>query len=392
MRILFLTHRVPFPPDKGDRIRSYNIIKWLARHHSISLMSVSHEPAHPKSYEVLREYCDSVEVVKINSKLSSLRSGLCLLTKNPLTLSAFYSQRFQKAVRRTLEKTKFDLIYIYSSSMAQYVLDATPIPKLMDFIDVDSQKWFDYAKQARGPMRAIYYREGISLRAYERLVAAQCTHNLVTSKTELKLFKTVIPNAPVMAVPNGVEMPKEPLRSYRPNKLVFVGAMDYFPNVDAMLYFTGEIFPLIRKEIADVQLYIVGRNPPSRIRDLGKLKNVTVTGRVQEIGPFLNDAAASIVPLRIARGMQNKILEAMAHGVPVIATTIALEGIEARPGTELLLGDNARAFADMTIAVLRDKALRQSISSSAYSLVQNKYDWEQNIRGVIHLISRLCTH
>lgn len=391
MRILFLSHRVPFPPDKGDRIRSYNILRGLSQSHSIVLMSVSHEPVDPESYQRLKAYCESVEVVRMTSSFSALRTGLALLTRRPLTLAAFFSRQFDRTMRRRLREGKFDLIYIYSSAMAQYVPLQIPIPKLMDFIDLDSQKWFDYAKQARGPMRAIYYREGVSLRAYERSVAAQCTHNVVTSKNELKLFKTVIPDAPVMAVPNGVDVRKEPLRSYRRNKLIFVGAMDYFPNVDAMVYFTREILPLIRKEVPGVELYIVGRNPTARIRSLGKRGDIIVTGHVRDISPFLEDAAASVVPLRVARGIQNKILESMAHGVPVIASTIAAGGIEARHGTEVLLTDQARAFADATIAVLRDPTLRRRLSENARLFVEQKHNWDANLRCLTEWIDRLCT-
>jgi glycosyltransferase involved in cell wall biosynthesis len=166
--------------------------------------------------------------------------------------------------------------------------------------------------------------------------------------------------------------------------------MDYFPNVDAMVYFIREIFPLIRKEVSDVELYIVGRNPTSRIRRLSKLGNIIVTGQVPDISPFLGDAAASVVPLRVARGIQNKILESMAHGVPVIASPVAAGGIEARHGSEVLLADHARAFADMTIAVLRDSSLRRRLSENARLFIEQKHNWEGNLSYLTELIDRLC--
>lgn len=390
MKILFLTHRVPFPPDRGDRIRSYNIIKFLAQHHAISLMAVSHEPVRRKSYEVLQQYCDSVEIVKINSKVNTLRSGLHLFTKDPLTLPAFYSRRFRNAVQVKLQKKEFDLIYIYSSSMAQYVLDAGPILKLMDFIDVDSQKWFDYAARARQPMKAVYYREGIRLRSFEKKVAALCDQNLFTSESELKIFREFAPDARAMTLPNGVDLTREPTRAYRPNKLVFVGSMDYFPNVDAMLYFTGEILPLIRKEVPDVELFIVGRNPSSQVKALERLKNVTVTGDVDEVGSYLQDAAASVIPLRIARGIQNKILEAMAHGVPVITTDAALNGIMAKPGRDLLTADDTHDFAQKVVAVLKDRCMRNHLATDALRLVQQDYRWETRLQKLEESIASIC--
>jgi glycosyltransferase involved in cell wall biosynthesis len=480
MKILFLTHRVPYPPDKGDRIRSYNIIKFLARNHSISLMSVSREPVQPKSYEVLKEYCESVDIIKIDSKLSTLRIGLYLFTKSPLTLPAFYSRPFHDAVQTKLQKTRFDLIYIYSSSMAQYVLDgesgfgfltaeaqkrlhhegheesecfhrggaegaerkvfdkksselrelgvsavnlnpefltaearrtqrrkilrtlrnqclcgetesedltAGPIPKIMDFIDVDSQKWFDYAAKARWPMKAIYHREGIRLRAFEKTVAARCELSLFTSESELKVFKQFAPGGRAMALPNGVDVPHDLTSSYKPNKLVFVGSMDYRPNVDAMLYFTREMLPLIQKQIPSVEFFIVGRNPSSKVKELGRLEGVTVTGDVDEVETYLHDAAASVIPLRIARGIQNKILEAMAHGVPVITTSYALDGITAEPGRDVLVADDPDDFAQKTLSVLKDSRLRNQLAVNGRALVEQEYHWENRLQKLEEAIA-----
>jgi sugar transferase (PEP-CTERM/EpsH1 system associated) len=390
MKILFLTHRVPFPLDKGDRIRSYNIIKFLARRHSISLMSVAHEPVAPQSYEALRKYCLTVEIFQINSLLSKLKICCHLFSNKPLTLPVFYSRALHRSVENKLQEQQFDLIYIYSSSMAQYVLRAPHIPKLMDFIDVDSEKWFDYAARTAQPLRAVYHREGDRLRAFEKEVATACDWNIFASERELDLFKWIAPNASSLALPNGTDLKHGPTTSYRANKLVFVGAMDYFPNIDAMVYFAREILPLIQREIPEVELLIVGRNPSRRVQALGRLRNVTVTGSVAKVDPYLCDAAVSVIPLRIARGIQNKILEAMAHGVPVITTTAALEGIEATPGADLLVADNPHAFAKMTTALLKDKTLRQTLANNARLLVQRKYNWERNLGKLNDIIEDLC--
>jgi sugar transferase (PEP-CTERM/EpsH1 system associated) len=393
MKILFLSHRVPFPLDKGDRIRSYNIIKFLAGFHSISLMSLTHESTPPESYEILRKYCATVEIFKINSQLSKLKSCFHLFTRKPLTLPNFYSRQFHRSVKNKLREKRFDLIYIYSSSMAQYVLEAKSTPKLMDFIDVDSEKWFDYATSATQPLKAIYYREGIRLRSFEKNVASLCDRTIFASAKEANLFSRIAPDVCSIALPNGVDLePEDHLSRARGNKLVFIGVMDYLPNVDAMLYFTREVFPLIQKEIADAELFIVGRNPCPKISALRRLRNVTVTGSVEGIEPYLRDAAASVIPLRIARGIQNKILEAMAHGVPVITTSAALEGMEAEPGADVLVGDDPRAFAEMTIAVLKDKALRQKLIGNALALVRKKYSWEQNLAKLNGIIDQVCTH
>jgi sugar transferase (PEP-CTERM/EpsH1 system associated) len=354
------------------------------------LLSLAHEPIHPKTYDVLAEYCVSVEIIRINSNLSTLRTILYFFTKKPLSLAAFYSAEFHAAVRRKLQRESFDLIYIYSSTMAQYALDAKDIPKLMDFIDLDSQKWFDYAAKTKHPMKAVYNREGITLRAFEVKVAAQCDQNLFTSPAELNIFRQIAPVAPSMTLPNGADLKVTPNPSYDRRKLVFVGAMDYFPNVDAMLYFSGEILPLIKMKIPDVQVFIVGRNPCSQIRALVKLKNVTVTGSVNEVVPYLKDAAASVIPLRIARGIQNKILEAMGHGVPVVTTTTALGGIEAEPGVHLLAADDPLTFAENTVAVLTNVKLRQMLITNSIELVKRKYTWDQTAKVLDRVVRNIA--
>jgi sugar transferase (PEP-CTERM/EpsH1 system associated) len=330
-------------------------------------------------------------MIRINSALSTLRTIFYLFTKKPLSLAAFYSAEFQAAVRRKLQSQSFDLIYIYSSTMAQYVLNVNDIPKLMDFIDLDSQKWFDYAARTRHPMKAVYNREGITLRAFEAKVAARCDQNLFISAAELNIFRQIAPAVPSMILPNGADLKVMPDPSYDLRKLVFVGAMDYFPNVDAMLYFTSEILPLIKTKVPDVQMFIVGRNPSSQIRALVKLKNVTVTGSVNEVVPYLKDAAASVIPLRIARGMQNKILEAMGHGVPVVTTTTALGGIEAEPGVHLLAADDPLTFAENTVAVLTNAKLRQLLAANSIELVKRKYTWDQTSKVLDRVVTNLAT-
>ncbi len=379
MRILFLTHRVPFPPDKGDRIRSYNILKCLARNHSISLVSASHETVVPASVEALRPYCASVDVVKIDPTLSKVRSGLHLLTRQPLTLPAFYSRRLERKINQKLHVEKYDRVYIYSSAMSQYVLNA-PVPKLMDFIDMDSQKWLDYAERAGVPMRWVYRREGKTLRAFEKMVAGVCNLNIVSSERELDLLQEIAPGAPAMAVPNGVDCSCKERNPAALNHLVFVGSMDYLPNVDAMIYFVEEILPLVQKEVPDVQLTIVGRKPPKRIKSYERLGNVTVTGYVKDVEPYLQTAAAAVIPLRIARGIQTKLLEAMAHGLPVIGTSAALAGITAVPGRDLLAGDSAESFAQNTIVVLKDPDLRRKLGEHALDLVRKDYNWQNRLQ------------
>jgi sugar transferase (PEP-CTERM/EpsH1 system associated) len=390
MRILFLTHRVPYPPDKGDRIRSYNIIKFLSKFHSVALMSVSHEAIHPRNLEVLHRYCESVEFFKISPLVGKIKSCFHLFTQSPLTLPFFYSRAFHNSVARKLRGGQFDLVYVYSSSMAQYVFGAENIPKLMDFIDVDSEKWLNYAARATQPMKWIYGTEGARLRLFEKKVASFCDQVIFASSNEQEAFRRIVPENRSVTVTNGVTSNRPSSCSRRSNKVVFVGSMDYLPNIDAMAYFVREILPLIQSEIPGVELFIVGRNPSRRVEALGRVRNVVVTGAVGSVVPYLHGAAASVIPLRIARGIQNKVLEAMAQGVPVITTSAALEGIEARPGDEVLIGDDPRSFAAMTVAVLKDAGLRKRLSRNGFALVREKYDWERNLSMLNEMIANVC--
>jgi len=391
MNILFLTHRVPFPPNKGDRIRSFNIIKYLSKFHSISLMSIAHEPVDSDTYKVLSQYCESINIFPLNLKFAKLKACIHLLSKTPLTLPIFYSWEFRKALNNKLLKQKLDLIFVYSSSMAQYVIDSVDIPILMDFIDVDSQKWLDLSERASLLKKAIYRREGKRLRTFERRVAKCSAHNIVASKRELKLLENVAAGLPASAILNGVDLPSESNGHGRNNNLVFIGAMDYPPNIDAMIYFSSDIFPRIQSRVPDVTLSIVGHNPPRRIKHLGKVKGITVTGSVRDIEPFLSIATASVVPLRVARGIQNKILEAMAHGVPVITTSCGLDGIEAVPGKDVLTADYPYDFAEKTVEILKDRTLRQRLSEGSLELVKRKYAWRNNLKQLDYIISNIST-
>lgn len=382
MRILFLAHRVPYPPDKGDRIRSYNIIKLLAKTHAVFLIGATHDPVHPDSYSVLRRYCKAVDIFKIDPWLSRLRAAFGLFSNVPLTLPLFYSGKLAQAVKTRLAQNAIDLVYIYSSPMAQYALTNDKIPKLMDFIDVDSQKWFEYAEKSRQPLKSLYYREGMTLRSFERKVAVLCKEAIFAAEREARLFRDIAPTVSCRLIPNGVHLNADVSTPCHGNRLVFAGAMDYLPNVDAMLYFTHQIFPLVQESVPDVELFIVGGNPSNQIRELKRFKNIVVTGYVEAIEPYMRGASVSVAPLRIARGTQQKILEAMALGVPVIATSVALGGIEAQPGKDALVADNPRLFAQKIVSVLKDPILHSSLRENALALVRNKYSWEHSRRSL----------
>ncbi len=374
LKILFLTHRFPFPPDRGDRIRSHAIIRHLAERHQISLASIVERPPDDGALRDARSLCASVDIGTV-SRLRHLAAACCLATMTPLTLPLFRSAALRAKIDRRLATESFDLIFIYCSSMAPYVLGRTAVPTVIDFIDVDSQKWLDYARASAFPMKAIYRREAALLRRFERRVVQACAHAFVASEREAVILRSIVPGAPITAIPNGVGLiPRlRPRRDSR--KLVFTGVMDYRPNVDAVTYLVRDVWPAVRAAVPDAEFVIVGQKPSREVRRLAGVPGVTVTGWVSDVSAYLAEAAVFVAPLRLARGIQNKILEAMAAGIPVVTTQAGLAGLDALPGRDLLAADTADLFAQQTVSLLRDVGLRESLSRSAQVFVRRHHQW-----------------
>jgi sugar transferase (PEP-CTERM/EpsH1 system associated) len=271
----------------------------------------------------------------------------------------------------------------------------------MDFVDVDSDKWTQYSKYARFPMSWIYGLEGRRLADYERKVAEAFDHSILVTDSEVKIFKNRNPHIKnIIAISNGVDLDyfspavfqKQAARSQPPQTvsplpsaishqpiIVFTGAMDYFANIDGVVWFAKDILPLIKKEIPAIQFYIVGSNPTKEVLSLSSNNGVTVTGYVPDTREYLNRAVIVVVPLRIARGIQNKILEAMAMGIPVVATPQAFEGIEAKPGRDLILGEDVEKIAEGVIRLIKEVSLRKCLSGSGRAVIEKNYNWTKNL-------------
>ena len=394
LRVLFLAHRLPFAPDRGDRIRSYHIIRYLARRHRVWLVAPADQAVDEAQLRDLRTVCEGVDVATL-PRTRMVRAVGCALTTMPLTVPLFSSPALKTIAAERLRTLHFDLIYIYCSAMASYVPSGVGPPTVIDFIDADSQKWFDYAGQSRLPLKAVYWREGLALRRYERRLALACRHAFVTSERDGAILRRLSPGVSVTTIPNGVAI--APLQRAVPDqpRLVFTGVMDYWPNVDAMIYFVDEIYPLVRAQVPAADLVIVGQTPGPQIRRLARRRGITVTGWVPDVHPYLHSSAVFVAPLRIARGIQNKILEAMAAGVPVVSTAAGLGGIEAVPGRDVLVGDTADSFATHTVRLLRDRGLRDRLGQAGRRFVSNHHQWdvhlarlEQVLLEVVHEAGR----
>jgi sugar transferase (PEP-CTERM/EpsH1 system associated) len=391
MNILFLSQRVPFPPNKGDKLRSFNEIKHLSRKNRISLVCLTDNSQDLELSRGLQAYCQSVDVVLLPKLKSRVQSACGLFTTHPLTLSYFHSNDLQTIVDRKLQNETYDAIFVYCSSMAQYVEQVDDIPKIIDFVDVDSEKWRQYATYAPFPVKYLYLLESRRLRRYEALLAETFQHCTFVSKKETDDFRDLVCQCPkVTPIPNGVDgdMFQPSSAPYDRNALVFTGAMDYFANVEAVLFFIREILPRIQQSIPCVTLTIVGSNPTAEIQSLPRIhSNIVVTGCVDSVQPYVVNSAVFVAPMRIARGVQNKILEAMAMGVPVVTTSLGFEGITATPGRDIFVEDLPESFANRVIELMLDDRLRTLTSEHSRRVVESYYDWSQNLEKLEQLLA-----
>lgn len=383
MKILFLSQRFPYPPDKGDTLRSFNEIKYLSQRHQIHLACLADNPSDIRHSDELLRYCQSVDIVPRSPLTSRIRALVALLGSKPLTLAYFFSFRLRDIVKRKLAEEKFDLIFVYCSSMAQYVEGIRHIPRVIDFVDVDSEKWRQYAGIARFPLNLLYGLESARLRSYERQIAEQFQRCfLVSAKEAADFLQLVHSAAPVTAIPNGVDLERfRPSgEAYQAGTLVFTGAMDYFANADAVLFFVKEILPLVKLSVPGCILRVVGRNPPANIRALAaRHPEIIVTGPVESVVDYVIASAVFVAPMRIARGVQNKILEAMSMGTPVVTTPLGHEGVEALAGRDILVAEQPAEFARQVVRLLTDPELRQRVALNGRRAAEEHYDWAKQL-------------
>lgn len=382
MNILYICHRIPFPPNKGDKIRSFHQIRDLAKRHTVHLACFIDDPADLQHVAALRKYCASVEAVYRDKMTARGLALLALFTGGSLSVAAFYSRELKKRIDEKIRSERFDSIFVFCSSMAGYVAGVTDIPKIIDFVDVDSDKWRLYADFHPFPVSWIYRQEAGRLARYEEEIARRFDRSIFVSKREVDLFRQRVVDRPISAVPNGVDLdyfyPKgnEPLPTERP-VIIFTGAMDYFPNVDAVRYFCAEILPEVKKVLPEVLFYIVGRNPVSSIKALAG-HNVVVTGTVPDVRPYLVKATVAVAPFRIARGIQNKVLEALAMGLPVVGTSVAFQGIEEKGETGCLSAEDPETFVKALLLLLQDASLRSQCAGLARAFVERSYRWQDH--------------
>jgi polysaccharide biosynthesis protein PslH len=376
VNILFLSQRVPYPPNRGDKITSWRLVERMSRTHDVRCIAFAHGKADMEAAEELERRGISTTPIPYHDRWKKIASLPLLLTRKPLTLGVYGSRKLQAEVDALADWA--DLYYAYSSSMSAFVEKYDSKPRVMHLGELDSDKWRQYSERTRFPMSWLYRREWHTLFEFERRIALAVDENVLCTPLEEKIFREQIPGASSTVLRNGVD-----LEAFRPARekaeeghLVFTGVMNYYPNVDGCIWFANEILPRIRERIPGARFTIVGAHPTPEIEALSALDGVTITGFVDSVTDWLDRAAIAIAPLRIARGIQNKVLEAMASGLPVVGTTSATQGVGGQAGRDFLLADDVTAFADHVCSLLEDTERAAELGRAARTFVEENYDWE----------------
>jgi sugar transferase (PEP-CTERM/EpsH1 system associated) len=394
--LLFLAHRLPFPPNKGDKVRSFHFFRHLAGRYRVFLGTFVDDPADWEHLESVRTHCAGMHVEALTPWTKRARSAAGLLRGESMTLPCFRSARLHKWVTEVAARECITRAFAFSSPMAQYTLDLPQVRSFVDFVDMDSAKWDQYARRRSWPISALYNREATRLLRCERDIAARAEATIFVTRQEADLFCAAAPECAkrVIAITNGVDTeyysPAHDFASPFPpgeRPIVFTGTMDYWPNVDAVLWFAREVLPRIRERDGSARFYVVGMNPDAAVRALASDASAVVTGRVADVRPYLKHARVVVAPLRIARGIQNKVLEAMAMAKPVVATVPTAAALSARRGVELEVASEAAEFAERVLALMDpERALR--MGTLARSSVLSDCSWPVSYAKLDELLDR----
>ncbi|UGQ46214.1 TIGR03087 family PEP-CTERM/XrtA system glycosyltransferase [Massilia endophytica] len=394
--LLFLTHRLPYPPNKGDKIRSWQLLQFLSRRYRVHLATFVDEKDDWRYVPHVQAQCASAHISHLDPRMARVRSLLALARNEPLSLRYYRDGAMQEWVHRTVAQRGIARMVAFSSPMAQYLSTYTAAQRVVDFCDVDSDKWRQYAEKKPWPASALYRYEASRLLRWERKAALNCDAALFVSRAEVELFSRLAPEASgrCYTVCNGVDTAYfSPKRSYDnpypPGMLpiVFCGAMDYWPNVDAVSWFARQILPGALANHPNLGLWIVGARPTAQVKALAALPGVVVTGAVPDVRPYVSHAVLSVAPLRVARGIQNKVLEAMAMAKPVLLTPQALEGIDAESGLEVLLARSAEEFSGVLHAALDlPPASLAAIGRAARRRAETNYGWQARLSNLQELL------
>jgi sugar transferase (PEP-CTERM/EpsH1 system associated) len=393
--LLFLSHRIPYPPTKGEKIRAWHFFERLAQTHRMHLGCFIDDPDDFRHVPKLRDMCADLLCVPLDKRRQKLRALTRLRPGRPLTPDYFGDPQLQKWTNAKLNSGQMSRVFVFSSGMARYAMGTDQPGRVLDMVDIDSEKWTDLATRARWPASLVWAREGRTLLRFEREAAQKFERTLFVSQAECDRFAAIAPESAERTtfVENGVDLelfsPAHAFESpFPPRKrmLVFTGTMDYWPNADAMTWFATSVMPPLRTRCPDLLLAVVGANPTAEVAALAGAPDILVTGRVADVRPYLAHADVVVAPLRVARGIQNKVLEGMAMGRPVVASPQAFEGVRAEPGRDLLVADGAEALAQAIGDVLDGR--HPALGANGRQAMERGYAWRETLRRLDEIMAR----
>ncbi len=389
-RVLYLTHRVPFPPNKGDRIRNYHVLRELAKRGRVWLACLADGPVPDATRAALAGLCERVEIVPVSGKRRWLRAGGSALLGRSLTEGAFREPALDAVVEAWVPDADFRTAVVSASSLAPYLRrnGLETLPGVVDLVDVDSQKWFDFAASAKPPKRWLYKLEGKRVRKLERTLAKTAKAVTIVSRAECDVFDSFTRPGCGTVATNGVD-----LDYFRPlpetptvPACAFVGAMDYLPNIDGAVWFAHDIWPRIRAKHPTAEFRVIGRKPAPAVAKLAELPGVIVTGSVPDVRPFVASAAVAVCPIRIARGLQNKVLEAMAMAKPTVAAPAAIAALGVTVGTHLLSPTTPDEWVRDVCDLFDNPARGADLGRAAREYVEEHHHWDRCLKPLVDAV------
>ncbi len=379
-KILILLSRLPYPPYQGDKLKLFNLIKQLSKMgHDITLISFIASKEELRYIPTLKVYCSEVHTIYFPVWKSFLKCILNVFSSKPFQVAYYSSNNFKHRLKNTLISTHFDIVHIHLIRMAQYMNnDKGGIPRVLDLTDAGSLYLERFLRTKKQFLYKFLLKVELNrLREYENILGS-FDYNLVCSEIDKKHLLQNSPKANIELLFNGIDLEYfiDTTRiKPEPYRIIFTGNMSYFPNEDGILYFVKDIFPKIKEQIKEAHLYIVGKDPSKKIRNLAK-HYITITGFVPEIRAEYLRSSVAVAPIRFGAGTLNKILEPMALGIPVVATSIGIEGLPVQAGRDVLIADNPPDFANAVVEILKDKSLQHRLSVNAKTIARSLYDWK----------------
>lgn len=414
-KLLFLAHRLPYPPHKGEKLRAYHIMRGLAEDYDLFLGTMIDDPADWEHRWAFDDLCVGTCIADGRDRNRSVAALTSLVKREAVTFSYFRHPALMRWVTEMTTAHQFDAAILYSSGVAPYLAAMKNEPErlIVDFVDADSAKWETLAETSHAPMRQVYAREARLMRATEVVLAQRADASLLVTDSEAALFsKLTGTTRGVQAVGNGVDLPYWQAARKFPSpypedgvpRVIFTGAMDYEPNIEAVTLFAEHAMPALARLGREVHFVIAGSNPAREVLALDKQADITVTGRVPDMRPWMAHAQCAIAPLMLARGIQNKVLEAMAAGIPAVVTKAALEGITARDGETVIVADGSDTSDGTSIAAQRkatgeacalaidhlfaNPERTKQIAEAAQKMIAENYSWEARVADFRAVLTR----